>query len=590
MEELFGLSMNILMVVLLAIFLTAIGVIVGLALRNPTMTKLGLRNIPRRKGQTALIVIGVMLSTLIASAALGTGDTISYSIRSLALEGLGPIDEVLVYSRAQSDDSFGSDSYITYERFEQVQAQMVDLSIDGLVAQLAETAPAINPRTSLSEGRMKVVGIDLTPTQGFGDLTTVSGRKVRLEDLSDDQAYLNEKAAEELEAVAGDVVHIIVDGAPTVFSVKEIVKRGRLAGRDSTLIVPLARAQAVFDRQGQVNLIVVSNQGDALGGADLSDDITEELRVIFSDKAVVSEIKELLNNDAVLEALQEEEASASLRLRSDLTSLRSELQSDEVSDELISLLGDNDVNEFVMEVLEQQELNDVERVAVTLFANRTEFTVFDIKRSLLDEADEAGSETTSFFLIMSLFSIMVGVLLIFLIFVMLAAARRSEMGMARAVGAKRSHLVKMFVFEGTTYSVASAALGVLLGLAVSALLVATVNRFITVFDADLQLTRHFEARSAIVAYCLGMIVTLATISFSAFRVSRLNIVVAIRGLPDALLPSGEPPLRVRLVGLLRALVRPIIFLFRAIRSLVHRRYARFLRNIDSLVKSLCRSN
>ena len=51
-----------------------------------------------------------------------------------------------------------------------------------------------------------------------------------------------------------------------------------------------------------------------------------------------------------------------------------------------------------------------------------------------------------------LFSIMVGVLLIFLIFVMLAAARRSEMGMARAVGAKRSHLIQMFVFEGTAYA------------------------------------------------------------------------------------------------------------------------------------------
>ena len=58
-----------------------------------------------------------------------------------------------------------------------------------------------------------------------------------------------------------------------------------------------------------------------------------------------------------------------------------------------------------------------------------------------------------------LFSIMVGILLIFLIFVMLAAARRTEMGMARAVGAKRSHLVQMFVFEGTTYDLMAAAVG-----------------------------------------------------------------------------------------------------------------------------------
>ena len=438
MEEILGLSMNVLMVVLLAVFLSGIGVIVWMALRNPTMTKLGLRNIPRRKDQTVLIVVGVMLSTLIASAALGTGDTISYSIRSSALDGLGPIDEVIVYSRADADDRFGSRSYITYQRFEEIQAQLADLSIDGLVPQLAEVAPAINPRTSLSEGRMRIVGVDPTLTQGFGEFTTLSGDNVRLEDLSDSQAYINEKAAEELEAVAGDEVRIIVDGAPTVFSVREVVERGALAGVHSTLIVPLARAQAVFDRPGQVNLITVSNRGDALAGAGVSDEVTEELRVIFSDKTVVSQIKKLLNDNSVLEALEREEASASERLRADLVSLRGELQSDELSDKLISLLGDNEVNEQVMEVLEREEFNDIEREAVSLFTNRTEFSVFDVKRRLLDDAAEAGSETTSFFLVMSLFSIMVGVLLIFLIFVMLAAARRSEMGMARAVGAKRT--------------------------------------------------------------------------------------------------------------------------------------------------------
>ena len=202
MEELFGLSMNIIMGVLLSMFVMAMAAIAALAFRNRVMLKLGLRNIPRRKGQTVLIVIGVMLSTLIVSAALGTGDTISFSIRNSALEGLGPIDEVIVYSRAGTDDRFGSSSYITYERFEEMRARLADLRIDGLIPQLTETAPAINPRTSLSEGRMRVVGIDLTLTQGFGDLTTVSGRKVRLEDLSDDDAVL--EALEEEEAAASE--------------------------------------------------------------------------------------------------------------------------------------------------------------------------------------------------------------------------------------------------------------------------------------------------------------------------------------------------------------------------------------------------
>src|SRR5689334_23388424 len=41
-----------------------------------------------------------------------------------------------------------------------------------------------------------------------------------------------------------------------------------------------------------------------------------------------------------------------------------------------------------------------------------------------------------------------------------------------------------------------------------------------------------KPRSLLVAYCLGMIVTFMTVLFSAWRVSRLNIVAAIRDLPD----------------------------------------------------------
>ena len=102
MEEFFGVSMNSIMAVLLAIFLATIVVVAVQSLRNRIMFKLGLRNIPRRLGQTVLIIVGVMLSTVIMSAALGTGDTISFSIRHETLESLGPIDEIILYARADS--------------------------------------------------------------------------------------------------------------------------------------------------------------------------------------------------------------------------------------------------------------------------------------------------------------------------------------------------------------------------------------------------------------------------------------------------------------------------------------------------------
>lgn len=67
----------------------------GLALFRPIIVKLGLRNVPRRRSQSALIVLGLTLSTVIITASLATGDTLQYSVRQHAVDAYGEIDEVL---------------------------------------------------------------------------------------------------------------------------------------------------------------------------------------------------------------------------------------------------------------------------------------------------------------------------------------------------------------------------------------------------------------------------------------------------------------------------------------------------------------
>ena len=71
-----------------------------------------------------------------------------------------------------------------------------------------------------------------------------------------------------------------------------------------------------------------------------------------------------------------------------------------------------------------------------------------VKRDGLRAADDAGNVFMQMFTTFGTFSIAAGILLIFLIFVMLAGERRSEMGVARAIGTRRGHLVETFLFEG----------------------------------------------------------------------------------------------------------------------------------------------
>ena len=567
MEELFGVSMNLYMVVLAAVFVAGLSIVLFMGLRNRVMVKLGLRNIPRRKSQTILIIVGVMLSTVIIAAAFGTGDTISFSIRRAAVEALGNVDEVMFSTRVDAANSFGSAPYVPMERFAALEVDLAGLDIiDGLTPQVAETVPAQNPRTSLSEGRMRVVGLDPGRLSGFKALTLESGHEVSLLDLAEDEVYINEQAVEELDAVPGDELRVVQGEGIRSFSIEGIVRDGGLAGSDPTMVMPLQRAQEVFERPGQVNLIAVSNRGDERSGAELSREVTRELRVFFSDRAVAADLKTLLAQGQVLAALEAEETRLSGDAKTDLASLRAELQQPGLSDGLIALLSDPEVSENVLSAIGSEEFDEVEAEASTLFNDIGEFSVVEFKRVLLEQADAAGSGVTSFFIIMGLFSIMVGVLLIFLIFVMLAAARRSEMGMARAVGAKRSHLVQMFVFEGTAYAIVSAAVGVVVGLLVSALIIAIANTIFGNLGDDFAFVRHFEIRSAIVAYCLGMVITFATIAFSAHRVSRLNIVAAVRGLPS---PSSASKTSRRdiLQGVLKAVMAPPRLLLQALGAL-----------------------
>ena len=163
------------------------------------------------------------------------------------------------------------------------------------------------------------------------------------------------------------------------------------------------------------------------------------------------------------------------------------------------------------------------------------------KQDALKQADAGGAAFMSFFTTFGSFSIAAGILLIFLIFVMLAAERRSELGIARAVGTHRRHLVQMFLYEGLAYDLLAAYVGVLLGVGVAyGMVLAMASAFSTA--ADFKISYSVRPTTFLLGYAIGVLLTLAVVAFSAWRVSRMNIVTAIRNLPE---PSAEKERRRR---------------------------------------------
>src|SRR5919202_1670646 len=104
MDTLFGMPTGQLTLALLGVFAAGGLVLAFLAPRDRTSFRMAVRNIPRRKAQTALIVVGLMLATLLFSAAFTTGDTLTNSLRVQALENIGRVDVVV---RAEQPESGG---------------------------------------------------------------------------------------------------------------------------------------------------------------------------------------------------------------------------------------------------------------------------------------------------------------------------------------------------------------------------------------------------------------------------------------------------------------------------------------------------
>ncbi len=83
--------------------------------------------------------------------------------------------------------------------------------------------------------------------------------------------------------------------------------------------------------------------------------------------------------------------------------------------------------------------------------------VTDEKQQTLEFADRQGDNFSRLFGLIGSFTVIAGVLLLINTFVMLAEDRKSEMGTLRALGFTRRHLVRLFGFEGTAYSLVAAA-------------------------------------------------------------------------------------------------------------------------------------
>ena len=363
-----------------------------------------------------------------------------------------------------------------------------------------------------------------------------------------------------MKLIKGDTLQIYTDKGPNNFIVEEVLKSGGLTGGSSYPYVTfeLSTLQKLLDKENKITSIGVSNIGDGDESLEYSDDVTKFLRSQLTNNDVASEIFDLLKSDDIPKFINkeaEELKDTDKETYERLTELSKKLSDNTYDDEFLTTISDYPTRLLLLGILEKSGFQKEAVKILVLSQDLTRLRINNAKSDGVKLAERISSGVTTIFSIFGSFSIMVGMLLIFLVFVLLAAARSTELGMARAVGLKRRDLIQLFTYEGTVYSFLAAIVGTLLGVGLSFGLVYILQDLIGTDNFDIL--PYYSPLSLLIAFASGLILTFITVVFSAYRASNLNIVVAIRGLKDEFVKKAPDPLNIQLIQLFWNLFYPI---------------------------------
>ena len=455
------------------------------------------------------------------------------------------------------------------------------ISLEGLGISDEDLAELnLDPDTPITIPTLPMLGFDVPNQEELIIAATEALSSINLNTLGQDvdarlgdfglqlrqgEVYLNEVGAQQLDARAGDLLEIFIGPIPVPYRVRAVVaESGPLGAVLPVVMMHTDEAQKLLFMPDKVNNILISNAGDEVSGMVHTAEVSDQLRALSLNEARLASLLTVLRRPEIADVVSREGAAPSNPLFEDsdapdfimqiagvwtqATSFESDIEvlvdhvtgppDAEISAGLRKALSSSAVQDW----LRTLPLGDEGRRA--LDAGLADIRDFDVlaplsKQFVTDVAEVGGIALGTVFSSFGILSIFAGVLLIFLIFVMLAAERRSELGIARAVGMRRIHLVQMFVTEGLIYDLAAALVGLGLGLLVSYGMIGFISGLLNSIAQQVQgatapIRFYWSAApsSLIIAYCLGVILTFVVVTVASWNVSRLNIIAAIRNLPD----------------------------------------------------------
>ncbi len=434
---------------LLLIMAIVVAVLMIDGLRHKVLFKMGFRNIFRKKTNTVIIILGLMIATAIISSSFGVGDTMENMVEGEVYKEWGETD-VTVFNTTDQ----GTFLPVPYQTYLSLKSDILEVdNVGGVIGEVHGTSSIFNPDSRLSSSETRIIGMDFEESDAFGPFYK-DGETIQI-DLAEGEIIIDEELAKDIEAEVGYDLTLYTSGYPQgqMFTIAEIVdSEGRAAFRGTgKVLMSLSDGQNALGIPGQINYIRVTSIAGVEEGAEYSDQIFEDIEMILEDDPTYADLEARGNKNQNLEDFKQEMA---------------------------------------------------------MF--------------------------TDIFFIFGTFVIVAAIILTINIFVMLGEERKSEMGMSRAIGMKRSHLRRVFSYEGLFYAASASVVGAFIGIGITYVIFFLLEDIFATFGGDTSLLSyfHFTQESLILAFGAGFLLTMGTILFAVTRISKLNIIRAIREIPE----------------------------------------------------------
>lgn len=644
--------------------------IIALAVASRIIFKMAARNFSRRKAQSVIVIMGLMIGTAIISSALVVEDTMVNLFELTSYRSYGEIDEEIWGPNMYGSVSETADRSLRYFS-ESIYESLVDnLSsnsyVEAVAPVISDMGSVLDLDSNLSEPAVALLGLDSAVLRNtvFGDLDE---KGFYPDSLGVGEAAINSRLRDELDAKIGHEIQLSfakkdakqplgVVLVKTKFTVAEIIDEKEINGKANynqkkSMFFELDVLQNMLNRSGEINTIWISNNGDYREGELYTDKVSSNIQDVLDDALGMNDMGLTMQNFDGHLAMMSMQGSFPVDFTDQLLNLTKQnngvyfqrlmiptvsIGNIPVFNQLIMGTESNDINFHSLEkdviyieyndatswgitsnttidissisidgtvrttpvkavILPQEfvspftdpmglmtfgyvnlatgqtmlhggvyQTDVISDVFVYGMDNNTldsiqtavendlderiggkelNLEVHNVKADSLEVGREGGEMIGTMFMIFGMFSIIAGMVLIVNIFVMLGEERKSEMGMARAVGMKGKHLVRMFVFEGSIYAFIAAFVGAMLGLVFGkGLIVAFDVIFSSINETagqELDIPFYFQWDSVFIAFSIGLVITFLTIVVVCTRITKLNIIRAIRRIPEPVTKSTK---------------------------------------------------